>query len=225
MGEEFFISQMARYGQVASSLLVYGIWMGLFWGPSGWAEEFKFTPNSSIQEFQNKHEGHHSYDFNAPPQGLFRSIQLAEGFEEELGYRRTHEIVPVSPTETFHPSSPVYIVFRIHQHYESFQVMGQCFPEKVEGLAPETQIAQDAMFLALEDESGYLKLWPPEAGWTPGQYKVEIHIGWEVNEISLMGTMRFTVDPAAPPVLSTAEPPTRKASAADQAGSNHGSNR
>jgi len=50
--------------------------------------------------------------------------------------------------------------------------------------------------MALEDENGYLKLFPPPGGWKPGKYKVEIHIGWKINEISLIGAMRFTVNPA-----------------------------
>ena len=137
-----------------------------------------------------------TYDFNKPPAGLFLTIQTAEGFDEELGYRRTHEIVPVQPTDVFRPSSPaVYIVFNVHQHYQPYQVFGICYPEKVSGLDPKTLIAQDTMYMALEDESGYVKLVPPAGGWKPGQYKVEIHVGFSVTELSLMGTMRFTVVP------------------------------
>jgi hypothetical protein len=29
--------------------------------------------------------------------------------------------------------------------------------------------------------------------WKPGRYKVEIHVGEQINEMSLMGTMRFTI--------------------------------
>lgn len=158
------------------------------------AEEL--TPNAPIQDFQNRGDITPSYNFNAPPEGLFLDITLAEGFEEELGFRRSHEIVPVSPTEVFHPSAPaVFVVFKTHQHYESYQVFGVCFPEEVAGLDPKTVVAQDAMYMALEDESGYVKLAAPPGGWKPGKYKVEIHIGWQVNEISLMGTMRFTIAP------------------------------
>ena len=135
-----------------------------------------------------------SCDFDKPPEGLFRAIQTAEGFEEELGFRRTHEIVPVKPTDVFDPSTPaVYIVFSVFPHYQAYQVFGICYPEKVTGLDPKTVIAQDTMYLALEDETGYVKLTPPAGGWKPGQYKVEIHVGFAVNELSLTGTMRFTV--------------------------------
>jgi hypothetical protein len=125
---------------------------------------------------------------------MFRTITMAEGFEEELGYRRTHEIVPVKPTDRFRSDAAgIFIIFSLHQHYQAFQVFGRCFPESVPGLDPDQMVGQDVMYIALEDESGYLKLSPPQGRWKPGQYKVEIHAGEQVIEVSLMGTMRFTV--------------------------------
>ncbi|HEX4969068.1 MAG TPA: hypothetical protein VFV44_11145, partial [Nitrospiraceae bacterium] len=152
------------------------------------------TKNSSIPDFQNRTQDIVPYDFDAPPQGLFRTITTAEGFDEELGVHRTHEIVPVKPTDRFSPDTQaVFIVFHLHQHYQGFQVFGRCFPEKVTGLDPTVVIGQDAMHIALEDDSGYLTLSPPQGTWKPGRYKVEIHVGEQVNEMSLMGTMRFTI--------------------------------
>lgn len=166
-----------------------GCWCGLVL-----AEELPILKDSSINDFQNRSEDTKPYDFDAPPQGLFRSITMAEGFEEELGYRRTHEIVPIKPTERFSPdASGIFIVFSLHQHYQAFQVFGRCYPESVPGLDPHNLVGQDAMYIALEDESGYLKLSSPQGRWKPGRYKVEIHAGEQVNEVSLMGTMRFTV--------------------------------
>ena len=176
------------------------------------ADEFPFTRNVPIPDFQNRQEDVRPYNFDAPPEGIFRSIKLAQGFEEEMGYRRTHEMVPVGLTEVFRPDSPaVFAVFQVHQHYESFQVFGLCFPEQVEGLDPKTVIAQDVMYLALEDESGYVKLQAPQGGWKSGKYKVEIHIGWKVNEISLVGTMRFTVVAGGPTSSASSAPLTSPA--------------
>lgn len=172
---------------------ILGLW-SCSWGGPLWAEELPIVKDSSINDFQNRSEDAKPYDFDAPPQGLFRSITMAEGFEEELGYRRTHEIVPVKPTDRFSPNaSGIFIVFSLHQHYQAFQVFGRCYPESVPGLDPDTVIGQDVMYIALEDESGYLKLSSPQGAWKPGRYKVEIHAGEQVNEVSLMGTMRFTV--------------------------------
>ena len=162
--------------------------------PALQAAELPITKNSSIPDFQNRAQDIVPYDFDAPPQGLFRTITTAEGFDEELGVHRTHEIVPVKPTDRFSPDTQaVFIVFHLHQHYQGFQVFGRCFPEKVTGLDPTVVIGQDAMHIALEDDSGYLALSPPQGTWKPGRYKVEIHVGEQVNEMSLMGTMRFTI--------------------------------
>lgn len=161
------------------------------------AEELPLTRDLPIQDFQNKAETSH-YDFDAPPKGIFRSIQTAAGFEEEVGFRRTHEIVPVNPMEVFRPDSPsVFIVFSVFPHYQGYQVTGVCYPEQVDGLDSATPVQKDSMYLALEDESGYLKLHPPTDRWKPGKYKVEIHVGYEVSDVSLIGTMRFTVAQAA----------------------------
>ena len=162
--------------------------------PAFLAAELPITKNSPIPDFQNRPQDVTPYDFDAPPQGLFRTITTTEGFDEELGFHRTHEIVPVKPTDRFRPDTPaVFIVFHVHQHYEGFQVFGRCFPEAVAGLDPTVVIGQDAMYIALEDESGYLTLSPPQGVWKPGRYKVEIHVGEHVNETSLMGAMRFTI--------------------------------
>ena len=162
--------------------------------PTVQAAELPITPNAPIPDFQNRLQDVAPYDFDAPPQGLFRAITTAEGFDEELGFHRTHEIVPVKPTDRFRSDIPaVFIVFHLHQHYQGFQVFGRCYPEAVAGLDPNVMIGHNAMHIALEDDSGYLTFSPPRDAWKPGRYKVEIHVGEQINEMSLMGTMRFTV--------------------------------
>ena len=159
-----------------------------------WAEDLPLTHNVPVPDFQNRTESPKPYNFDAPPQGMFRNIVLAEEFEEELGFQRTHEIVPVRPTEQFPTGAkPVFIVFELQQHYQSFQIFGRCYPEQVAGLDGHTVVAEDAMYIALEDQTGYLKLFPAQGSWKPGRYKVEIHVGEQVNYMSLMGTMRFTI--------------------------------
>jgi len=166
-------------------------------GTPALAAELPITKNTPIPDFQNRTEDVVPYDFDAPPQGLFRAITTAEGFDEVLGLHRTHEIVPVKPTDRFRPDTPaIFIVFLLHQHYQGFQVIGRCYPEAVAGLDPTVSIGQDAMHIALEDDTGYLTFSPPRVAWKPGRYKVEIHVGEQINEMSLMGTMRFTI--AAP---------------------------
>ena len=167
------------------------LWPGL---PSeAAAERPPLTKNVPVWEFQN-HGQDSGYDFDAPPKGLFHTIHTAESFDQEMGFRRTYDFVPVNPTKQFRTDSrAVFIVFSVHEHYATFQVNGRCYPEDVEGLAPSELVAEDAVELHLEDNSGYLQFFPPPGGWKPGKYKVEIHVGFQVTGYSLVGTMRFTV--------------------------------
>src|SRR6266545_5381496 len=97
--------------------------------PPSMAEDLPLTKNLPIPEFQNRVQDIKPYDFDAPPEGMFRSITMAEDFDEELGFQRTHEIVPVKPTERFPAGSPtIFIVFQLHQHYQAFKVFGRCLP-------------------------------------------------------------------------------------------------
>lgn len=162
------------------------------------AEELPLTRNVPIPDFQNRTENATPYNFDAPPEGMFRRIVLAEGFDEELGFQRTHEIVPVAPTEQFTAGpKPIFIVFELHQHYQSFQVFGRCYPEPDTATGGLPVVAEDAMYIALEDQTGYLKLLPTDGTWKPGRYKVEIHAGEQINDMSLMGTMRFIITAAS----------------------------
>ena len=164
------------------------------WIPADAAGDLPLTENVPMSEFQNRTQDATPYDFDAPPQGLFRSITTAEGFEEQLGQHQTHEIVPNRPSQNFSTGAPaIYVVFSLHQHYQAFKIFGRCWPERVDDVEPGRLVSEDAMQIALEDDSGYLRLSAPEGGWKPGRYKVEIHVGEQINEMSLMGTMRFTV--------------------------------
>ena len=67
-------------------------------------------------------------------------------------------------------------------------MFGLVIPESEAGLDPTNLIAQDAMLIALEDETGYVKLDAAVRVFgNLDSYRVEIHVGWRVNEISSDG--------------------------------------
>jgi len=49
--------------------------------------------NLTIPEFQNCAQDAKPYSFDATPEGMLRSITMADDFEEALDFRRTQEIV------------------------------------------------------------------------------------------------------------------------------------
>ena len=128
------------------------------------------------------------------PGGLFQNVLFAEDVDDEQTLRRGHIYTPINPTETFPPATQaVYLVFSVFKHYAPYQIIGQLFPESVEDLSPSQSIDEDRADLATEDESGFLKFFPPSGQWKPGQYRVDIYVGYLVNTNNKMGTMRFTI--------------------------------
>ena len=135
-----------------------------------------------------------SENLDQPPEGLFYAIEFAEGFEEEEGLRRGHLVTPVRPTDVFRPdTSRIFLVFAVFKHYAPYQVFGRMYPENVDGLDPNQILEEDTMYLATEDEGGYLQFFPSSGTWHPGTYRVEIYVGYEINPVNRMGTMRFSV--------------------------------
>lgn len=133
------------------------------------------------------------------PKGLFISIQFAEGFEEDLVSRRVHRYYAVQPTENFQTDArAVFIVFRVHQHLIPYQIIGRLYPDQGDELPAEQEqwVEEDTAYLALEDESGYLKFFPPSVGWKSGTYRADIYVGYEASAITFMGTMRFKMTPS-----------------------------
>ena len=138
--------------------------------------------------------------FDHKPGGLFESLVFAESVEEDRTIRRGHILVPVNPTDTFSPSAKaVHLVFAVHKHLAPYQIIGRLFPEQVPDADSTKWIDEDRADLALEDESGYLKFFAPDGKWKPGRYRVDVYVGYMVNTMNKMGTMRFSVNPKAAP--------------------------
>jgi len=66
-------------GRLTWPLFLAAMAVGLLCAGLSLAEDPPLTRDVPIEEFQNRGEVP-SYDFDAPPQGLIRSIQFAEGF-------------------------------------------------------------------------------------------------------------------------------------------------
>ena len=131
------------------------------------------------------------------PEGLFSRIVTAHGHELVMGNARSFQIIPVRPSETFSADVPeIFVVFQLQQHESEFKVYGRWVVEKGEGVPTNHLLGTDAMLLLTEDESGYLSLKRPLAGWPVGNYKVQIFTGTGVSDMDPIGTLRFKVLPA-----------------------------
>ena len=130
------------------------------------------------------------------PGGVVLDLDFAESFEVKPTTRGGHTHIPVRPTETFLPNvTSVYLVFTVHEHLSSYQIIGRLFSESETGMNASQWLDEDIVDLATEDESGFLKFFPPDGTWQPGQYRVEIFVGYIANDVNKLGTMRFTIAP------------------------------
>lgn len=132
------------------------------------------------------------------PGGLFLRLNFAKGVEEDEGIRRGHVYFPVNPTDTFSQNArSVYLVFTVHEHLTSYQIIGRLFHEKEKDENSTQWIDEDIVDLATEDESGYLKFFPPDGAWQPGRYRVDLYVGYMANSANKMGTMQFAIHPSS----------------------------
>ncbi|TAL10989.1 MAG: hypothetical protein EPO02_05875 [Nitrospirae bacterium] len=131
------------------------------------------------------------------PEGLFALVVVAHGQEMVMGNARSFQIIPVKPSETFSADVPeIFVVFQLHQHDSEFKVYGRWVVEKGDGVPANHVLGTDVMLLMTEDESGYLSLKRPPAGWPVGDYKVQIFTGTGLSDMDPIGTLRFKVLPA-----------------------------
>ena len=211
----------AQIGLVIKILILSFLWIGGQWECGGWAQETPpadpppvvkpdeiqhgFSEFDSLPEFF-KDDLPAPYDTysNSPdppprdqkPGGLFEALNFSESVEEDQTIRKGHILVPVNPTDTFSQDTrAVYLAFSVFKHYAPYQVIGRLFPEQVAGLEATTWLDEDIADLATEDESGYLKFFPPSGRWKPGKYRVDLYVGYMVNSVNKMGAMRFTIVP------------------------------
>ena len=156
-----------------------------------------YTDNPPVQSVDSMPQTESANGYKDPstkPTGLFFRLEFAEGFEEEEGLRRGHMIEPINPTQVFaQDTRAVFLVFTVYKHYAPYQVFGRLYPKNAGNLDPSHLLDEDTMYLATEDESGYLQFFPPSGHWIPGSYQVKVYVGYEASSINHMGTMQFTV--------------------------------
>ena len=159
--------------------------------PDFFEDEAPTTTSAPYKDYSNSPD---LPSFDHKPEGLFDNMVFAESVEEDRAIRRGHILIPVNPTDTFPQSAKaVHLVFGVHAHLAPFQVIGRLFPEDNPNLDASQWIDEDRADLALEDESGYLKFFPPDGEWQPGRYRVDVYVGYMVSTVNKMGTMRFSI--------------------------------
>lgn len=133
------------------------------------------------------------------PQGLFRKVVTARGFEIDAGRAGFHDARAVGATDTFPSDAPeVYVVVEFLQSaFDIFRLVGRFILEDPDGKPVGTLLHTDRAQFENEDTGGYLLMHRPAGGFPVGHYRVEIHYE-DVTDMSLLQIVKFTVVPAKP---------------------------
>lgn len=132
------------------------------------------------------------------PQGLFRKIVTARGFEVDDSRAGLHKVKAIGPTDTFPADAPeIYVVVEFLQStFDLFRLVGRFILEDPGGKPIGMLLHTDKAQFMNEDTGGFLLMRQPTGGFPVGSYRVEIHYE-AVNDISLLTFARFKVVPAA----------------------------
>jgi hypothetical protein len=152
---------------------------------------------------------HVPYGFSEPPNtvplvnpisergtlGLFNHIVTARGAEFDPGRAGLHMIRPIDVSDTFPSATPaIYVVMELKQSaFDMFELIARFILEDPNGKPVGTLLHTDKAHFEFSDTGGYLLMRQPPGGFPIGTYRVEIHYGEEVNDLSLMALVRFKV--------------------------------
>ena len=106
-----------------------------------------------------------------------------------------HEFIPLSPGDSF-PSTQqdIYLVFGlVSSSYDAVSLAAQCYLEASESVREQRPVARDRVTMAMNDQSGYFKLTPPESGWTPGLYRCGLFVGEQATADTQVDEVRFRI--------------------------------
>ena len=129
--------------------------------------------------------------------GLFHQIVTARGAEIDPGRAGLHMLRAIEVTDTFPSSAPeIYVVVELKQSaFDMFELIARFILEDPGGKPVGTLLHTDKAHFEFSDTGGYLLMPQPAGGFPVGNYRVEIHYGEVVNELSLMALVRFKVVP------------------------------
>jgi hypothetical protein len=133
--------------------------------------------------------------------GMFRRIVTARGADLDESRAGLHEMRAIGVTDTFTPDTPaVFVVAELlTSAFHMFRITGRFILEDPDGKPIGTLLHTDRAQFEKEDTGGYLTMKRPPGGFPVGTYRVEIHYGELVNDISLLTLTRFkVVEPTKP---------------------------
>jgi len=126
---------------------------------------------------------------------LFRFVIPANRVMRDDMRGGNHEFIPINPGDTFPPTQQeIYLVFGlVTASYDEVPLTVECFLETSKITGEDKGLTRDQVILAMNDQSGYFVLSPPESGWEPGLHRCGLFVGGEVSAYTNTDEVRFRI--------------------------------
>lgn len=108
-----------------------------------------------------------------------------------------HEFLPLSPGDTFRDvHQEIYLVFGLAlASYDEIPLSAECYPEEIMDPSDSRPVSTDRVISGANEQSGYFLLSPPEGGWVPGFYRVDLFMGDSISASTQIDEVRFRIQP------------------------------
>jgi len=111
-----------------------------------------------------------------------------------------HQFIPINPGDSFPTTQQdIYLVFGlVSASYDAVPLSAQCFLETSEMAGEPRALTQDHVMMAMNDQSAYFRLSPPQTGWPAGLYRCALFAGERTSIDTQVDEVRFRIIEPAP---------------------------
>ena len=111
-----------------------------------------------------------------------------------------HQFIPINPGDSFPTTQQdIYLVFGlVSASYDAVPLSALCFLETSEMTGEPHLLTQDQVMMAMNDQSAYFRLSPPQTGWPAGLYRCALFAGERTSIDTQVDEVRFRIIEPAP---------------------------
>lgn len=126
---------------------------------------------------------------------LFRYVIPANQVMRDDLPTGAHDFIPINPGDTYAPTQQeIYLVFGlVTASFDEIPLSVECHLETSKISEEQPALAQDHIAMAMNEQTGYFMLTPPETGWPIGLHRCGLYVGNEVSAYTHTDEVRFRI--------------------------------
>jgi len=126
---------------------------------------------------------------------LFRYVIPANHVMRDDLPTGAHDFIPINPGDTYPPTQlEIYLVFGlVTASFDEIPLSVECHLETSKVSEEQPALAQDHIAMAMNEQTGYFMLTPPETRWPIGLHRCGLYVGNEVSAYTHTDEVRFRI--------------------------------